>query len=128
MIIKFRLEVWDTTVLFQILDMDEAYRCKGDNAINLFASPNIKGVLMSQSCPSLEEKRDTAKSKLYPVVYLRGFRKEHDTSVCKFQFKTWQDAVDYAERVLDLLSSWAQFEASKKVKVPADKNYHIYEF
>ena len=66
--IKFRLEIWETTVVFQILEMDERFRRKS-------ASPNVcdTGIMkvISDNNPAISD--DT--------IMLRGLHEEFDDNV-----------------------------------------------
>lgn len=99
--LKYRLEIWETTVVFQVLEMDERFREQS------YISTKGNLAIMSSVAPSLD----------YETAWLRGYAKKLDNSVALLRFDTPLEAGDYYCRVHESLKNWAEnWEGFQKEK------------
>lgn len=91
--IKFRLEVWENSVVFQVLEMDERFRnyANSFNAKNKINIYSFHWVEISETC-----------------IYLRGEKKDGDFDVCKLSFENAKDAEEFANKILVALKDWSE--------------------
>ena len=97
----YRLEQWDKTVLFQVLEMDESLRSKKDN-IKLFEHEGI-AIYSHEDVGICYETDD-----YYPEIYLRGWLGTSDTNVASFKFNTIEEATEYFNKVKSTLEVFKQ--------------------
>lgn len=99
--IKFRLEVWKTSVVFQVLEMDERFRYAADkdgpDGLNRFESANGFSV-SSQLSTCL----------FVNSVYLRGEDRSLDDLVRCILLSSHEEAEAYYSNVLYALRDWAE--------------------
>ena len=99
--IKFRLETWGKSVVFQVLKMDDQFRYSDDkgeqDGLNKFLATNGFGVL-SQHSPCL----------FANSVYLQGSDRGHDNMVRCISLTSNKSAEYYCQRLLTALSEWAK--------------------
>lgn len=92
--IKYRLAVWGTTVIFQIAEMDESQR--GEEApFAEFAASN-EFMVCAGTRPEI----------MGDTVWLRGADKELDNVIAQLDFPTGADAKAYAAKVRVALDEW----------------------
>lgn len=115
--IKFRLEVWSKTLLFQVLEMDKRFLGQSYTASN--------GVIISsEGCPELWMRTETQ-------LFLHGSMNGRNFDVITFTFSKQEDARNAESLILEALKEWATkwegFNSVKKShKVPVKSN--LYEF
>ncbi len=95
-LLKYRLEVWKTTVLFQILEQHESQRVRQGESSLYFADAILK--VTSADRPEITATR----------IYLRGLYLQADDRVCSLDFKTPEKAQAYKEKVEATLLSWGK--------------------
>ena len=117
--IKFRLEVWDKTVVFQILDMDERFRRLDGEWNKEFVSENWLNV-MSEGSPMLTNN----------VLFLRGVRDNNDCNAVSKSFLTREEANEYCQKVINSLLDWAEnWEGWGNEEAETDDDIpNVYEF
>ena len=98
--IKFRLEVWGSTVLFQVLEMDERFRCGVYDEQLDYTSKKAGGfVVMSLDSPYLGDY----------FICLRGLNKDKDDDVVQRKVYGGQREVEsYAQNIYTALRDWAE--------------------
>ena len=98
--IKFRLEVWGSTVLFQVLEMDERFRCGVyDEQLDYTSKKSGGFVVMSQDSPDLGNY----------YICLRGLNKDRDDDVVQVKICGGQkQAESYAQNIYTALRDWAE--------------------
>ena len=94
--IKFRIEVWEKEVVFQVLEMNERFRSSGSK-VNCFKCSNGIAIL-SMSIPGIE----------LCSVWLQGDSKRYDTRVYTLSFDTPEAAEEYKNKVIEALRDWAE--------------------
>jgi hypothetical protein len=98
--IKFRLEVWGSTVLFQVLEMDERFRCRVyDEKLDYISKKAGGFFVVSQESPYLGPK----------YICLRGLNKDRDDDVGQRKIYGGQrEAESYAQNIYTALKDWAE--------------------
>jgi len=119
--IKFRLENWGKTVLFQVIEMDERFRAERDKK-NIFHS-ECGLVVGSFDAPGFDFDDNN-------LLYLRGYLKKCDDNVCVKIFYCEKDAKDYCLKIICALRDWAENwegweENEADTKEPRE---NVYEF
>lgn len=115
--IKFRLEVWETTIIFQVLEMDERFK----HIDNTFTSKN--GIeIWSHSSPEL-----ACETK----IYLRGIYKEDALRISFLECESKENAIKTKQNIIIALKDWAEnwvgFKEDKEGEI-IDTNKTIFEF
>ena len=95
--IKFRLEVWDKTVVFKVLEMDERFRSRAGLESKAYHS-KVGLDVVSEDSPELT---------LYTVL-LRGKIERQDFHVATLQLKSKTEAEDYCQKVVTALLDWVE--------------------
>lgn len=94
--VKYRLAVWETTVIFQVLDMDERFRCSDLKYPNIQVTGGLD--VMSVGYPKLTKN----------IAYLWGYTKSYDHNISDIKFETSEEAQQYAKKVHYALWHWAK--------------------
>lgn len=97
--IKFRLEVWGSTVLFQVLEMDERFRCNNEN-------PFLEHTAKNGICVYSEDIPFLALSSA--SIYLRGRNICGDEYVSCSRQETDSEAYEFAQKIIEALKDWAE--------------------
>ncbi len=115
--LKIRMEVWGTTLVVKILEMDERFRA--DAASRRFVSKNGITICSSNS-PAIDDS----------YIYLRGICKHEDAKVFSYTFKTEDKAKISMVKHLNALHEWANnWEGFKEKKeTEAVNSDNIYTF
>ena len=122
--IKFRIEVWEKTVLFQILEMDARFRYRGgpkdEKKYKVKISPRHIQYVESLSCPEITDCR----------LYLIGENKEKDHSIIQKQCNSVKSAFELKTDIIYALQEWAKnwegFKKDKKEALKTDET--VFEF
>jgi hypothetical protein len=112
--IKFRLEVWETSLVFQVLEMDERFRSE-----KTFKASN--GIIIgSINTPSIDDS-DTSN--------LRGKYKRRDYWVSCLNYNTKEKAEETKAQILEALKEWAEKAPEfQEDKSTPEQEGSIYEF
>lgn len=119
--IRIRLEIWKTSLVMQVLEMDESFRVKKS-----YSAPHeyyaTVGIRVTSMCrPEIYE---TTK------IYLRGYDRKDDLKVVVCQCGNAKEARDLKNKILLALEEWSKnwFNPPdvKSSAIPNDEN--IYEF
>jgi hypothetical protein len=117
--IKFRLEVWENILLFQILEMDERFRCDStEKDPKQFKARN--GVVIASSVvPGLYIGKE---------VYLHGAHKASNKSAVSINMVSREKAEEYKEEILEALADWAENWEGWSEEDKSEKEPGVYEF
>lgn len=112
--LKFRLEVWERAVVFQVLHMDERFRSK-DVRIKEYACNNGFTVVSS----------------VYPhiskdAIDLRGEGLDYDFDASAITFDTNEQAENYKQKVLSALTEWSENWEGFQNKATIKEENNIY--
>jgi hypothetical protein len=107
----YRLEQWGSTVLFQVLEMDESLRSKTGDGVVLFEHEGfcIRSVNVAELFDS--------------NIYIRGFHRSKDYRVGLYNFDTVEEATEYFRKVKSVLEA---FKKSLEVIVIKDDMFGKY--
>jgi len=114
--IKFRIERWGNSIVFQVLEMDERFR-SNDGKNNYFVHPN--GITIASIWgPELDDR----------YVHLWGNGEEEDNKVVVRVCDTEEEAVEYKRKVVVALKSFAKHWAGWEDDSDKIEDKTIYEF
>lgn len=94
LLIKYRLEVWENTVLFQILAQSDKHVCKSN--VYTYAFTDCPLSVYSSGNPHLGD----------DSISLRGRFANKYFSVCTKVFKTHEEALDYKSKAEESIEAW----------------------
>jgi hypothetical protein len=95
--LKITIDRWHTTVMMQILEMDERFRAQ-PYSDNFFYVASNGIVVKSSMKPYLGARQ----------IFLRGENSECDYLITSMEFDTEQNAQEYLDEVKDALREWSE--------------------
>lgn len=114
--LKYRLEIWETTLLFQVLEMDERFRGH-NNSENTHFTRSVNVKIKSRNHPCLAMESDSN------ILYLQGGITESDLVISQMRFPTKEVARTNFNRIQAALADWAaNWEGWKETKGETVKN------
>lgn len=113
--LKFKLEVWESIVLFQVLEMDERFRSlEGGPSLRYKASSGL--TVVSVCSPGIGSN----------TIHLRGEDTDDDLKPDTFTFDSPRRAEEYKQKALSALSEWAENWEGFQNKATIKEENNIY--
>lgn len=94
--LDYKLDVWGSTVMFQVVEMDESQRCDSTRSMCYVATNLIN--IRSFIHPGISASD----------VFLKGCNSEYDNNVLMLTFNSRNEALDYATKVEAALAEWGE--------------------